>query len=78
MGWVGRDLADHLVPAPCHGQGHLPPDQGAQSPIPFVLLLFVGPYREAMEEIKISNLDEFPDPVHTAVLVTGMENRRGI
>ena len=25
---------DHLVRAPCHRQGHLPPDQDAQSPIP--------------------------------------------
>ena len=32
MVWVGRDLKDHLVPTPCHGQGHLPPDQVAQSP----------------------------------------------
>ena len=31
--WVGRDLIDHPVPAPCHGQGHLPPDQAAPSPI---------------------------------------------
>ncbi|EOA93912.1 hypothetical protein Anapl_14400, partial [Anas platyrhynchos] len=31
--WVGRDLKDHPVPAPCHGQGHLPPAQAAQSPI---------------------------------------------
>ena len=23
MAWVGRDLKDHLVPSPCHGQGHL-------------------------------------------------------
>ncbi|KAK4821027.1 hypothetical protein QYF61_012113 [Mycteria americana] len=33
MVWVGRDLTDHPVPTPCHGQGHLPPDQVAQSPI---------------------------------------------
>ena len=33
MVWVGRDLKDHLVPTPCHGQRHLPLDQGAQSPI---------------------------------------------
>ena len=31
--WVGRDLKGHLIPAPCHRQGHLPPDQVAQSPI---------------------------------------------
>ncbi|KAJ7407078.1 hypothetical protein BTVI_63908 [Pitangus sulphuratus] len=24
MVWVERDLKDHLVPTPCHGQGHLP------------------------------------------------------
>jgi len=33
MVWVGRDLIDHLVPTPCHGQGHLPPAQGAPSPV---------------------------------------------
>jgi len=34
MVWVGRYLKDHLVPTPsCHGQGHLPPDQAAQSSI---------------------------------------------
>ena len=33
MVWVRRDLKDHLVPTPCHGQGHLPLDQLAQSPI---------------------------------------------
>ena len=33
MVWVGRDLTDHLVPTPCHEQGHLPPAQGAQSSI---------------------------------------------
>ena len=32
MVWVGRDLKDHLVPTPCHGQKHLPLDQVAQSP----------------------------------------------
>jgi len=26
MVWVGRDLEDHLVLTPCHGQGHLPLD----------------------------------------------------
>ncbi|EOA97032.1 hypothetical protein Anapl_17450, partial [Anas platyrhynchos] len=33
MVWVGRDLKDHPVPPPCHGLGHLPLDQVAQSPI---------------------------------------------
>jgi len=28
--WVGRDLKAHLIPTPCHGQGHLPLDQVAQ------------------------------------------------
>ena len=27
------NLKDHLIPTPCHGQGHLPPAQVAQSPI---------------------------------------------
>jgi len=31
MVWVGRDLIDHLVPTPCHGQGHLLLEQVAQS-----------------------------------------------
>lgn len=30
MGWVGTDLKDHLVPCPCHGQGHLPLGQAAK------------------------------------------------
>ncbi|XP_039554546.1 uncharacterized protein LOC120497316 isoform X1 [Passer montanus] len=30
--WVGRDLKDHLIPTPCHGQGHLPLSQAAPSP----------------------------------------------
>jgi len=33
MVWVGRNLKDYLVQPPCHGQGHLPLDQVAQSPI---------------------------------------------
>jgi len=33
MVWVGRDLTDHLVPTPCHRQGHLSVDWSAQSPI---------------------------------------------
>ena len=32
MVWLGRDLEDHLVPKPCHGQGRLPPDQVAPRP----------------------------------------------
>jgi len=30
---VGRDLTDHPVPPPGHGQGPLPPAQGAPSPV---------------------------------------------
>uniref|UniRef100_A0A672TM59 Uncharacterized protein n=1 Tax=Strigops habroptila TaxID=2489341 RepID=A0A672TM59_STRHB len=30
---VGRDLKAHPVPVPCHGQGHLPLDQVAPSPV---------------------------------------------
>jgi len=33
MVWTRRDLEDHLVQPLSHGQGHLPPDQAAQSPI---------------------------------------------
>jgi len=33
MVWVGRDLQRSSSPTPCHGQGHLPLDQVAQSPI---------------------------------------------
>ena len=30
MAWVGRDLNDHLVPYPSHGQGYHPVEQAAQ------------------------------------------------
>jgi len=33
MVWVGKDLIDHLLPSPHHGQGPLPPAQAAPSPI---------------------------------------------
>ena len=33
MVWVGRDLTDIWFQPPCHGQGHLPLEQGAQSSI---------------------------------------------
>ena len=33
MIWVGRDIVDHLAPTLHHGQGHLPLDQVAQSPV---------------------------------------------
>jgi len=42
MVWVGRDLKDQLIPTPCHGQGHLPPDQVAPSPIQPGLECFQG------------------------------------
>lgn len=29
--WVERDRKEHLVPTPCHGQGHLPIGHDAQS-----------------------------------------------
>jgi len=32
MAWVGKDLKDHLVPALCHGQGHLPLHEVAHTP----------------------------------------------
>lgn len=31
MVWVGNYLKDHLISTPCHGQGHLTPDQVAQN-----------------------------------------------
>lgn len=33
MVWVRRGLKHPLIPVPCCTQGHLPPDQAAQSPI---------------------------------------------
>jgi len=42
MVWVGRDLKDHPVPNPRHGQGHLPLDQAAPSPIQPGLECFQG------------------------------------
>jgi len=33
MTWVGRDLKDHPVPTPCHGQEYHPLDQVAEGPI---------------------------------------------
>ncbi|KAF4793623.1 hypothetical protein TURU_109778 [Turdus rufiventris] len=30
---VGKDLEDGLIPVLCHGEGHVPPDQAAPSPI---------------------------------------------
>jgi len=42
MLWVGRDISDLLVPALCYGQGHLPLNQVAQSPIQAGLECFQG------------------------------------
>lgn len=33
MAWAGRDIIEHRVPAPCHGQSHLPLEHLPQSPI---------------------------------------------
>ena len=33
MVWVGRDLKNHPVLLPCHGQGPHPPAQAAASPV---------------------------------------------
>lgn len=40
--WVGKALKDHLVPAPCRGQGHIPLDQVAHSSIQPYLEHWVG------------------------------------
>jgi len=40
--WVGRDLERPSSPTPCHEQGHLPPDQVAQSSIQPSLECFQG------------------------------------
>lgn len=37
MVWIRRDFKNHLVPTPCHGQGHLSGEQLAQSPNQSVL-----------------------------------------
>jgi len=34
MIWVGRDLVDHLVLTPLHGQGHLPLEIHTETHIP--------------------------------------------
>lgn len=33
MIWFGRCCKNHLTTVPCHGEGHLPPDQFSWSPI---------------------------------------------
>jgi len=40
--WVGRDLSRPSSPVPCHGQGHLQPGQGPQSPVQPGLEWFQG------------------------------------
>ena len=55
MVWVGRDLIDHLVPTPCHGQRHLPLDQVAQS--------LIQPGLEHSQGEGIYNFSEQPVPV---------------
>lgn len=55
MARVGKDLKDHLFPTPCHGQGHLPPDQFAQRPI--------QPGFEHLQGWGIHNLFKQPVPV---------------
>jgi len=39
---TGKGLTEQLIPKPCHGQGHLPLDQVAQSPIQPGLELLQG------------------------------------
>jgi len=55
MVFVGRDLKDHLVLNPCHGQGHLPLDHYAQS------LIQPGP--EHFQRGGIQNFSGKPVPV---------------
>jgi len=49
MVWVGKNLKNHPIPTPCGGQGHLPLDQIAQSPI--------QPGFERLQEGSIPNFD---------------------
>jgi len=56
MVWVGSYLIDLPVPMPpCHGQGHLPSDQVAQSPI--------QPGLEHFQERGIHSFSAKPVPV---------------
>lgn len=41
---IGRDLKAHLIPTPCHGQGHLPLDQVLQAPSNLVFDTFREEY----------------------------------
>jgi len=60
MFWVGRDLKDHLVPTPLHGQGHLPLHHFAQRPI--------QPDLEHFQGGTIHNFSGQPVPVpHTLI-----------
>ena len=56
MIWVGRDLSDHLVPTPCHRQGHLPLDQVVHSPIQPGLECFQGGGIQSLYAQKIHRL----------------------
>lgn len=42
MVWAGRDLNYKFVPNPCHGDGHLPPEQVAKA----LLDLNLSTYRD--------------------------------
>jgi len=52
MVWVGRDLTDHPVPTPCHGQGHLPSDQLLKA----LSDLALNPAREGAATASLGNL----------------------
>jgi len=54
MVWVGRDLTDHLVPTPCHGQGPLPPAKVAHNPVLSNLALYTA--RERTATASLGNL----------------------
>ena len=54
MLWVGRDLEDPSVPPPCHGQGPLPPAQGAPSPDNLAL----NPAREGAATASLGSLGQ--------------------
>jgi len=55
MVWVGRDLKDHLVPAPLPERGHLPPDQVFGSSEP----RFTG---SMVRSVRRSGEEGFPSP----------------
>jgi len=55
MGWVEKDLKDHLVSIPCYVQGRQPLDQAAQS--------HIQPGLECLQEWDTHNLFLQPVPV---------------